>query len=273
MTLEFIERYKRHSFLGFEIEQILLQKKSQYQELLVFRNPSFGNVMILDGCVMTSEKDEFFYHEQLVHVPMFSHENPENILIIGGGDGGTLREVLKHSMVKKVDMVEIDQMVITAAREYFPTLSCEFNNPKAQIIVQDGFQWVKEHKNEYDIIIIDSTDPVGPAEALITKEFYNLCKGSLKPKGIFTAQTESPLYMAETYRQIYKEMKNVFGGVAGYLGPVPTYPSGTWSWCLCAEKPLVDSSFAPKRPLNFETKFYTQENHKASFVLPPYARV
>lgn len=188
---------------------------------------ALGRVLTLDDLMMTTEGDEFHYHEMIAHIPMMHHKNPESVLVIGGGDGGTVREVLKHKSVKKVVLCEIDGMVIDACKEFLPTISCGLSDPRVEIKVEDAIEFIKDKKNEYDIILIDSTDPMGPGEGLFTEEFYTNVKNSLKEGGIVAAQSESPVVNKEEIKKMYNLLKKVFPVTSTYTSNIPTYPAGT----------------------------------------------
>ena len=176
--------------IAIEKDKHLFSDKSPYQTVDVFHSRAFGNVLTLDGLMMVTERDEFFYHELIVHIPMLTHKNPENILIVGGGDGGTVRELLKHKSVKHIDMVEIDKMVIDVSREFFPTVSCGLDDKRVSVLVQDAIEFIKDKENVYDVVLIDSTDPIGPGVGLFNEGFYNNVKRALKKGGIVVPQTE-----------------------------------------------------------------------------------
>ena len=200
--------YKEITPGGFGIAiksgKVLFSEQSPFQKVEVFETDSMlGRVLTLDDLMMTTEGDEFHYHEMIAHIPMMHHKNPESVLVIGGGDGGTVREVLKHKTVKRVVLCEIDGMVIDACKKFLPTISCELDNPKVEILVQDAIEYIKDKKNEFDIVLIDSTDPMGPGEGLFTEEFYTNVKNSLKKDGIVCAQSESPFVNREEIKKMY----------------------------------------------------------------------
>lgn len=223
---------------GIAIERVetLFKDKSPYQEVEIFKSKGLGNVLTLDGLMMTTERDEFFYHEMISHIPLIAHKNPENILVIGGGDGGTVREVLKHKSVKSVDMCEIDGMVIEASKRFLPTIASKLDDPKVTVYVEDAIEFIKNKKNCYDVVLIDSTDPMGPGEGLFTEEFYTNVKNSLKSGGIVVPQSESPFANVVEMGKMYKLLRKVFKNVAPYCGPIPTYPGGYWSWAFCSDE-------------------------------------
>ena len=270
----FTELHGKSSGITIKIKKVLKSVQTEYQKLDIYETEDYGNLFTLDDLIMTTERDEFIYHEMIAHVPLFSHKLPENILIIGGGDGGTAREVLKHKTVKNVDMVEIDEEVVIAAKEFLPTISCELDNPKLNLIFKDGIEFIKNKRNLYDIIIIDSTDPINVGEGLFTTEFYNDCFNALKEDGILTNQSESPFHSQDWVVNIYKKLKNVFPIVKMYKAEVPTYPSGIWSFAFCSKNVSPIDNFQKERfkEYNLQLKYYNEEIHKAAFALPNFVK-
>ena len=213
--------------IAIKRKKTLFCEQSPFQKVEVFESDStLGRVLTLDDLMMTTEGDEFHYHEMIAHIPMMHHKSPKTVLVIGGGDGGTVREVLKHDTVEKVILCEIDGMVIDACKKYLPTISCELDNPKCEILVEDAIEYIKNKENMFDIILIDSTDPMGPGEGLFTEEFYTNVKRSLKPGGIVAAQSESPFVNKEEIKKMYTLLKKVFPICATYTSNIPTYPGG-----------------------------------------------
>lgn len=262
------------SSLSFKIEKHLFSGRSQFQKLDIFETKKFGKIMVLDGFLMLTEKDEFAYHEMIAHVPLYSHFNPENVLVIGGGDGGTLREVVKHGKVKQVDICEIDELVIEKSKEFFPDLAGSFLNPKVNVFIQDAVEFVKNKKNVYDVILIDSTDPIGPGEGLFNQEFYKNAFDALKDAGILTAQAESPFFTPELVQDIVDKNKKNFPIVKLYTAFTPTYPSGNWSFAIGSKKydPALDVDVDAIKADNLILKYYNPEHHKASFALPNFIK-
>ena len=273
-----MELYSELNAQGFGISikkcKTLYSKKSEFQQVDVFESESMGRVLTLDGLMMTTEKDEFYYHEMISHIPMCSHKNPEIVLVIGGGDGGTVREVLKHDTVKKVVLCEIDGLVVEACKEFLPSIAGELDNPKVEVLIQDAIEYIKDKKSEFDIILIDSTDPMGPGEGLFTEEFYTNVKEALKPDGIMAAQSESPFVNQKEMKMMYPLLRKVFPIVSCYTGPIPSYPGGYWSWCFCSVtvKPLsyINESRADK--ITSQCKIYNKDYHTARFVLPNFVK-
>lgn len=271
-------RYTEMNDLGFgitmDIKQSLYKGKSEFQEIEVLETEGLGRLLLLDGLVMTTEKDEFFYHEMISHIPMNSHKNPEQVLVIGGGDGGTIREVLKHPTVKRVVLCEIDGMVIDLCKKYFPTIGCELDNPKVEMQVRDGIEYIKTQKNQFDIILIDSTDPMGPGTGLFTEEFYTNVKEALKEGGIMVAQSESPFADQKEIKLMYPLLRKVFPIVRPYVGPMITYPAGYWSWAFCSVDVKPFDYIAEDRVALIEkdAKLYNREIHQSVFALPNFVK-
>lgn len=269
MELWFTEKQTESYGITAKIKQTLHTEQTEFQKLDMVETEEFGNMLILDGMVMTTKKDEFVYHEMVAHVPLFTHPNPVNVLVVGGGDGGVIREVLKHPSVKKATLVEIDGKVIEFSKKYLPEIAGELENPRVEVIVGDGFMHIAEAENEYDVIMVDSTEPVGPAVNLFTKGFYAGIAKALKEDGLFVAQTDNPWFKVDLIREVQRDVKEIFPIVKLYTANVPTYPSGLWTFTIGSKKhdPLaVETS----RFHDIETKYYTKDLHKAAFVLPRF---
>lgn len=261
--------------IAIKAGKVLFSDKSDFQKVEIFETDSqLGRVLTLDDLMMTTEGDEFHYHEMIAHIPMMHHKCPKSVLVIGGGDGGTVREVLKHKTVERVVLCEIDGMVIEACKKYLPTIACELDNPKVEIRVADAIEYIKDKKNEFDIILIDSTDPMGPGEGLFTEEFYTNVKNSLKEGGIVAAQSESPVANKEEIKKMYNLLKKVFPVCSTYTSNIPTYPGGYWAWAFCSKdvKPL--SYFAEDRYEDIvkSCKIYNKDYHNSRFALPNYLK-
>ncbi|MEH1781196.1 MAG: polyamine aminopropyltransferase [Nostoc sp.] len=258
---------------------VLYRKTSPYQDIKIYKTSEFGNALVLDGCMMCTEKDEYIYHEMIAHVPMLTHPNPKRALIIGGGDGGTARELLKHESLEEVIMVEIDQDVIEASKLHLPTISEALDHPKLTITIADGIEYVRECDRAFDLIIVDSTDPIGPAEGLFNLAFYQDAHRCLTEYGILVVQSESPLLNSNLFQEIFSCHQQIFGSenVHCYLASIPTYPSGLWSFSYAAKgniHPLKNfnrekaQSFAKMHSLNY----YNAEIHLAAFALPTFVQ-
>ncbi|CAP27827.2 Protein CBR-SPDS-1 [Caenorhabditis briggsae] len=262
---------------SLQVKKVLFHEKSKYQDVLVFESTTYGNVLVLDGIVQATERDEFSYQEMLAHLPLFAHQNPKKVLIIGGGDGGILREVLKHDTVEKVTMCEIDEMVIDVAKKFLPGMSCGFSHEKLDLYCGDGFEFLKNHKNEFDVIITDSSDPVGPAESLFGQSYYELLRDALKEDGILSSQGESVWLHLPLIAHLVAFNRKIFPTVNYAQSIVSTYPSGSMGYLICAKSDTRDVT-TPARVLsdeqvkNMNLRFYNSEVHKAAFVLPQFVR-
>ncbi|GAV22501.1 polyamine aminopropyltransferase [Carboxydothermus pertinax] len=269
MKMWFYEKHNENYQVAWRVSDILYQKKTPYQNLTVVEFAELGRALVLDEAVQTTEKEEYVYHEMLVHPAAFTHKAPRKALIIGGGDGGTLREVLKHETIEKVDLVEIDEEVIKAAREYLPFLSQSFNDPRVNIIIDDGIRFVKNVKNTYDLIFVDASDPVGPAVVLYSEEFYRSLFDALKEDGVVSVQSESPNFYPEIFTKIVTTLKDIFPVVNIALAPVPAYISGFFAFTV-ASKCYNPKEVIPK--INFATKYYNEDIHQACFALPNFVK-
>jgi len=264
--------------LGLKVKEILVSNKSEYQKINILDTYQFGKVLVLDGVVQTTERDEFIYHEMLTHLPMLSHPNPERVLIIGGGDGGILREVLKYP-VKAVFLVEIDEKVIEFSKTHLSAICRNsFNDRRANIIIDDGVNFVKKGKGKFDVLIVDSSDPAGPAKVLFSSKFYSDVFNILSHDyGIFAQQTGSSFLQREELPYVYRRLKKIFPFVGTFLTAVPTYVGGLFSLVFASKgiDPLkIRLSEIEKRyeKLKLKTRYYNPKIHLASFALPTYIK-
>lgn len=259
--------------LSLQIRSKLHEETSPYQSIEVYETEGFGHLMVIDGYVMLSERDNFVYHEMLVHPVLFSHPHPRRVLIIGGGDCGTLREVLKHPGVEQVTQVDIDERVTRVAEQFFPEL-CESNDdPRADLQFADGVAWVAEAAEaSVDVIIVDSTDPVGPGEGLFNESFYRECRRVLGEQGLLVQQSESPLIHLDLIQAMRRAMRDAgFGSCHSLQFPQPVYPSGWWSATLAAtgsELPAFREDDARQR--EFGTRYWTPEVHRGALAMPAF---
>ncbi|MBE1237650.1 polyamine aminopropyltransferase [Phaeovibrio sulfidiphilus] len=260
----------------FRVDEVLFQEKTALQDLVILKNEMFGTVMMLDGVVQLTEKDEFVYHEMLAHVPVFGHGSASRVLIIGGGDGGTLREVLRHRSVTHVTQVEIDRAVIDMALKYMPGVSAgAYDDPRARIIIADGIRYVAETEDRYDVILVDSTDPVGPAEGLFTEEFYRNCKRCLTENGILAVQGGVPFLQPEERTLVNNRMKPSFRCSTSYIISMATYVGGPMTLGWASDDPskkTPDLAVLEQRyrEAGFSTRYYSPAVHIGAFALPPY---
>ena len=233
-----------------------------------------GKVLFLDGLVQTTEKDEFFYHEMLVHPPMMTHPEPRKVLVIGGGDGGCVREILKHRTVESVDVVEIDELVVEASLKYLPTISSKMKDKRVKIIYEDGIKYVRKGEKKYDVVIIDSTDPVGCARGLFEKPFYEDLFKSLTEYGVMCEQTGSPFFSPKFFKEVQKNIKSSgFKFVMPYIYPIPSYPGGLWSFTLASKffNPLDIKT--EERLKDIKTKYYDKDVHTGIFLITPMSKI
>ncbi len=253
--------------LSLRVSDVLLNVKSPYQDILLVETGEYGRMMILDGAIQITERDEFCYSEMMAHVALSSHPDPRRVLIVGGGDGGVLREVLRHKSVEKATLIDIDEEVINASKRFLPTISAALEDPRADVKPMDAMVYIKAAKEEFDVAIVDSTDPVEFAAGLFESPFYRDIHNALKKDGMVVAQTESPFTDRNVVRDAFREMSSVFPVVRMYWGAMPTYPSGMWTYTVGSKN--ADPS-APLRPAPEGTRYYTSDIHRASFVLPPF---
>ncbi len=265
--VEFREFHTPSCGFFFRAKKHLFSEKSVFQQIDVIDTDSFGRVLFLDGLVQTTEKDEFFYHEMLVHPAMASHPRPEEVLIIGGGDGGALKEVLRYPM-KRATMAEIDAMVIEVCEKHFPWLAPVRSDDRVELTIADGSTFIQESDRKYDVILIDSSDPVGPSAVLHQQEFFWRLKDHLKPAGIIAGQAGSLIYHLASLREKSIFLRQMFEFSFFYVGPVPTYPGGTWSYFFVSDEinPLKDAV----KGIPSGLQYYNADIHRAAFSLPAF---
>ena len=262
----------------YRVKKILEESKTDFQHMILIDTYEYGKMLLLDGIIQTTEGDEFIYHEMMTHVPLLSHPNPQKVLIIGGGDGGVLREVLRHDRIEKATIVEIDPEVIRFCNEHLPLISNgAFGDGRTNLIIADGAEYIRETHDRYDIIIVDSPDPKGPAQILFSEQFYRDIYNVLRPGGIMVRQTGSIHLQAEEQRQAYKLLKDIFQYNAFYLYPVPTYVGGFFSTIFSSDTidpKIVDITHITERfNLNkLRTKYYSPKIHSGVFNIPPFLK-
>jgi len=260
--------------LSIKIDGIIEQYDSEFQRIEFFQTRPFGKMLVLDGVIMCTEWDEHAYHEMIVHVPMFTHPSPEKVLVIGGGDGGTVREVLKHSSVKQVDLCEIDEHVVRLSRKHIPQMASGLGDRRVRIVAEDGAKFVKDNKNTYDIILVDSSDPIGPAEVLFSEDFYASMKESLTEGGIAATQSESFFYHGDIVERLTGYAKKLYAIPGYYFTGVPTYPSGIIGFTFCSKKyhPFRDYREERVAAIQPTLKYYNPAIHRAAFALPSFIK-
>lgn len=261
----------------FEVEKVLYHEKSQFQDIVVFKSTNHGNVLVLDNILQLTEKDEFCYHEMMVHLPLNSHPAPKEILIVGGGDGGSVREVMKHPEVEHVTLCEIDEKVIEVSKKYFPNMTCSFDDPRLDIKIGDGLEFIKKNRNAYDVIITDSSDCIGPAKLLFEKEYYELMKSALKPNGIICSQGENVWLSEKIVVKMIDFCRDIFPVVSFAYCSVPSYTSGEQAFTLCSLNPHTDfkkpvRSWGAEETAKYGLKYYNSSVHQAAFALPEFFR-
>lgn len=268
MEFWFKEAQTKDLALGVRVTDILHVQQTPFQKLAVVETVEYGRMLILDGAIQCTERDEFLYHEMIAHVPLFVHPNPQRVCVIGGGDGGTVRELLKHPSVEEIKHVEIDGAVIEAAKKYLPTLSCGLDDPRVEILITDGIKYLENTKDYFDVIIIDSTDPVGPAVGLFSAEFYGFAFKALRDDGVICAQTESPFANTKLLLKSWNNMRVHFPHVGITIGYMPTYPTGFWSYTIGSKKVELKAN----RQVNLSGKYFTESVMDKAFDLPPFIR-
>ena len=262
------------SAISLKINSKVHDEQSTYQRIEIYETETFGTLMTLDGLVMVTDRDNFVYHEMMSHPALFTHPDPKRVLVIGGGDCGTLHEVLKHKTVTLAEQVELDERVTRVSEKFFPEL-CESNNdPRARLHFADGIKWVADAKPEtYDVIIIDSTDPVGPAAGLFSEAFYKNCFRALRPNGVVVGQSESPLFHADLILSVQKSFKAAgFRDVATLFFPQCTYPSGWWSATMAGKDMALENFRAQDAAKIFATRYYNRDIHAAALASPEFLR-
>ncbi len=275
MEAWFSENQTGNFGIKIRIKSILYHKNSDFQEISVYDTYEFGKMLVLDNAVMFTDSNEFIYHEMLSFVPLFAHKKPENILIIGGGDGGIIRECLKNNFVKHIDLVEIDNEVIKVSKKFFSQIASQIDNKKVSVKLEDGIKYLKTVNNTYDIIIVDSTDPVGPAEGLFTEDFYKSAYNALKEDGIFAAQTESPFFNKKLIKDVNRIINNIYKISMMYYAMIPVYPSGLWSFTVGSKKYQPNKINETYKNIDLsllDLQYYSPEIHISSFILPKFIK-
>lgn len=274
MELWFTEKHTENVQLSIKVDKQLYSSQSEFQRIDIFDSKEFGRSLTLDGYMMLTEKDEFIYHEMMVHVPMAVHPNVRRVLVIGGGDGGTVRELIRYPFIEQIDLVEIDEEVVTACIEHLPQTACGFQDARVKCYYEDGLKYVRRFEDTYDLILVDSTDPFGPGEGLFTKEFYGNCYKALKEDGIMVNQHESPFYPADAVamQRAHKRIVESFPISKVYQAHIPTYPSGHWLFGFASKKyhPLADQRVDEWKAYGLKTKYYNEQLHAGAFALPNY---
>lgn len=274
MELWFTEEHTDNVRFTMKVDKHIFSEQSPFQRIDFLNTYEFGRVFALDGIIMLTQRDEFIYHDMIVHVPMAANPDIKKVLVIGGGDGGSVRELTRYSAVESIEMVEIDQRVVECCRDFLPQTSSKLDDPRVKLFYEDGIKFISTKHKEYDLIIVDSTDPIGPGEGLFTEAFYKNCFEALKDDGILVNQHESPYYenTASLMKRTHKRIKQFFPIAKVYQIHIPTYASGHWLFGFASKKydPVKDLDDKAWNSLGLETEYYNTELHKASFALPNY---
>ncbi|NFG60483.1 polyamine aminopropyltransferase [Clostridium sp. CMCC3677] len=274
MELWYTEKHTEDVKFSIRVDRELYSEQSDFQRIDILESREFGRIFTLDGLMMVTEKDEFIYHDMIVHVPMATNPNIKNVLVIGAGDGGTIRELTRYKTIEKIDMVEIDERVVEVCKKYLPKTACKLDEERVNIVYEDGLRFVRNKENEYDLIIVDSTDPFGPGEGLFTKEFYGNCYKALGKDGILVNQHESPYYeyYAKSMKDAHEKIQGLFKVNKVYQAHIPTYPSGHWLFGFASKKydPIEDLDAELWNKLGIKTKYYNTDLHVGCFALPTY---
>jgi spermidine synthase len=270
----FTERYDGKTGFSVRCTKKLFDKTSSFQKIEIFDTLALGRMLVLDGCFMLTEKDAFVYHEMLVHPALSLLPDAKNVLVIGGGDGGAVTELVKYPGIESVTLCEIDPLVVSSCLEFFPAISAGLNDPRVTVINGDGAAYVRQIREEFDVVLVDSTDPVGPAAVLFEASFYDAVKRSLKKGGVMVCQSESPLFMEREFTLAVRNLAQVFGHqhLWPYLANISCYPGGLWSFTLCSETrdPIKDAPAELPPCLHNQLEYYTAALHRGAFALPVF---
>jgi spermidine synthase len=274
MNLWYTEQEAELIKLSFRTEKVLFSGQSEFQKIDVVETVPYGRLLTLDGCTMVSDHDEFVYHEMISHIPALIHKNPKRVLVIGGGDGGTVTELTKHPGIEEIILCEIDGMVVDLCKQYFPNVARGLNDKRVKVNIGDGIAFIKKMKSELDIVVVDSTDPIGPGEGLFSRDFYKSVAAALKPDGLMVAQSESPWFSKEILGRIQNNILGGFTHKKSYVGAIPTYPRGLWSWTVAANVPFDPREFDRTRFNKVKTglKYLTEGGITAAFEIPVFFR-
>lgn len=274
LDLWYTEEHSKEAKFSIKVLRQLYSVQSPFQKIDILESEEFGRFFTLDGYMMVTEKDEFIYHEMIVHVAMATNLNIKKVLVIGAGDGGTVRELTRYPTIEHIDMVEIDKMVVDVCKEFLPQTACKLDDPRVHLYFEDGLRYIRSKENEYDLIIVDSTDPFGPGEGLFTKEFYGNCFKALTEDGILVNQHENAYYtsFAQSMRRAHCRIVNLFPICKVYQAHIPTYPSGHWLFGFASKKydPVVDLKADAWNQLGIYTRYYNTDLHRGCFALPTY---
>lgn len=276
MAFWFSESHTDNVKLEIKVNEQLYSRMSDYQKIEIFQSEEFGRILTLDDIITLTEKDEFIYHEMIVHPAMAVHPSVRRVLVVGAGDGGALRELIRYEDIESIDLVEIDGMLVDACREFLPSTAVGYSDPRVRVHIQDGLKFIRRLSDTYDLIIVDSTDPFGPGEILFTKEFYGNCYKALRDHGIMVNQHESPFYSYEAtaMKRAHKRIKESFPVHSVYQAHIPSYPSGHWLFGFASTtyEPLKDLNALRWNERGIKTRYYNTDLHRGAFYLPNYVK-
>ncbi|QVK18667.1 polyamine aminopropyltransferase [Mycoplasmatota bacterium] len=276
MELWFTEEQTDNIRFSVKVKNHFYTEKSDFQQIDFFESFELGKFFTLDGIIMLTEKDEFIYHEMITHIPLRTNPSIEKVLVIGGGDGGTVRELTRYPHIKQIDLVEIDEMVVRTCKEFLPITSSKLEDERVHVYFEDGLKFVQTKRNEYDLIIVDSTDPIGPGEGLFSMLFYENCFKALNGNGILVNQHESPYYdkQAHEMKRVHSKIKKIFPISKVYQAHIPTYESGHWLFGFASKKydPIQNFSKEQWESFGLKTKYYNSDLHLGAFALPTYVK-
>ncbi len=267
----FYEHYKDASAIGIHTTKLVHEERSEYQSIKVFDTVAHGRLLTLDDMVMLTELDEFVYHDLITHVPLCIHPDPKQVLIVGGGDGGCVREALKHPGVERIVQCEIDQRVTDVCREYIPSVAGHVDDPRVELVFEDAIAYVRRHPDTFDAVLVDSTEPIGPAEALFGRQFYADLKNCLREGGVVSAQAESPFYAPDVLRGLFGEVRGLYEHVTAYYGVIPTYPGGLWTFLYASDAHAPDA-IDLERAAALDARYFDARLAKGAFALPRFVR-
>ncbi|NLD34590.1 MAG: polyamine aminopropyltransferase [Clostridiales bacterium] len=276
MAFWFSESHTDNVKLEIMVDEQLYSQQSDYQKIDIFQSREFGRILTLDDVIVLTEKDEFIYHEMIVHPAMAVHPNVKRVLVVGAGDGGALRELSRYPHIESIDLVEIDGMLVDACRQYLPSTAVGYDDPRITVHIQDGLKFIRRLSDIYDLIIVDSTDPFGPGEVLFTKEFFGNCYKALREDGIMINQHESPFYSyeANAMKRTHRRIRESFPIHQVYQAHIPSYPSGHWLFGFnsITFDPLKDLDGERWNALGIKTRYYNTDLHVGAFYLPNYVK-
>lgn len=276
MEYWYSDKHTKDVQLSMKVKRQIVSHESEYQQIDILETYEYGRVLVLDGELMITEKDEFIYHEMMAHVSMAVHPHVKDVLVIGAGDGGTIRELCKYDTIERIDMVEVDQDLVEVCKEYFPKTACKLEDKRVHLFYEEELRYVRSHHAEYDLIIVDCADPFGPAEGLFTREFYGNCFKAMREDGILINQHESPFYSAhsQSVQRAHKHITAVFPMSTVYQCHIPSYPSGHWLFGFASKvyDPIRDLREKEWNQLGIQTRYYNTDLHKGCFYLPNYVK-